>query len=93
LYGSAIFRNDERKKREMINDIEIKLRKTKITDLEYFFIFQVDDEANHLAAFTSKDPKDKKAYLDKYSKFFGRPDEIYANNNCGKQDCRKYLKI
>lgn len=48
---------------------EIVLRKTELSDLEHFFIFQLDQEANHLAAFTAKDPTDKKAYLEKYSKF------------------------
>ena len=51
----------------MINDSEIILRKTEITDLEFFFIFQLDNEANYLA-FTSKDPTDKTAYLQKYTK-------------------------
>jgi [ribosomal protein S5]-alanine N-acetyltransferase len=49
------------------------LRKTEITDLEFFFIFQLDIEANHLAAFTSKDPTDKTAYLQKYTKFLTDP--------------------
>ena len=53
----------------MINDSEIILRKTEITDLEFFFIFQLDNEANYLAAFTSKNPTDKTAYLQKYTKF------------------------
>src|SRR5882762_4188786 len=53
----------------MINDSEIILRKTEIIDLESFYIFQLDNEANYLAAFTSKDPADKTAYLQKYSKF------------------------
>jgi RimJ/RimL family protein N-acetyltransferase len=57
----------------MINDIEIILRKTELTDLESFFIFQLDNEANYLAAFTSKDPTDKTAYLQKYSKFLDDP--------------------
>ena len=52
----------------MINDSDIILRKTEITDLEFFFIFQLDNEANYLAAFTSKDPTDKTAYLQKYTK-------------------------
>lgn len=57
----------------MINDNEIILRKTEIADLEFFFIFQLDDEANYLAAFTSKDPTDKTAYLQKYTKFVSDP--------------------
>lgn len=52
----------------MINSCEIILRKTEITDLEFFFIFQLDNEANYLAAFTSKDPTDKNAFLQKYTK-------------------------
>jgi RimJ/RimL family protein N-acetyltransferase len=54
---------------EMMHNSEIILRTTDITDLNFFFIFQLDPEANHLAAFTSKDPNDKTAYLQKYAKF------------------------
>ena len=57
----------------MINDSEIILRKTKITDLEFFFIFQLDKEANYLAAFTSKDTNDKTAYIEKYTKHLADP--------------------
>lgn len=57
----------------MANDNEIILRKTEITDLETLFIFQLDEEANYLAAFTSKDPADKTAYLQKYAKFLNDP--------------------
>jgi len=57
----------------MINDREIILRKTEVGDLEFFFIFQLDDEANYLAAFTAKDPADKTAYLQKYTKFLDVP--------------------
>ena len=57
----------------MLSDYEIILRKTGITDLEHFYIFQLDKEANHLAAFTSKDPTDKTAYLQKYTKFLTDP--------------------
>jgi [ribosomal protein S5]-alanine N-acetyltransferase len=57
----------------MSNVDEIILRKTEITDLEFFFIFQLDNEANYLAAFTSKDPTDKTAYIQKYSKFLNDP--------------------
>ena len=38
---------------------QIKLRKTEKSDLEFFFQFQLDKEANYLAAFTLKDPTDK----------------------------------
>ena len=57
----------------MINDIDIILRKTELADLVFFFTFQLDEEANHLAAFTAKDPADKTAYLAKYSRFLTDP--------------------
>ena len=57
----------------MINDIEIILRPSEISDLESFFSFQLDHEANYLAAFTSKDPTDKTAYFQKYTKLFNDP--------------------
>jgi [ribosomal protein S5]-alanine N-acetyltransferase len=57
----------------MTSDLQITLRKTEITDLEFLFIFQLDQEANYLAAFTSKDPTNKAAYIEKYSKFLNNP--------------------
>lgn len=57
----------------MVNDHQIILRKTIVADLEHFFIFQLDEEANHLAAFTSKDPTDKPAYLQKYTRHVNDP--------------------
>jgi hypothetical protein len=42
---------------------KVKLRKTEKSDLKLLFQFQLDKEANYLAAFTLKDPTDKKAYL------------------------------
>jgi len=51
----------------------ITLTKTEKDDLEVFFQFQLDKEANYLAAFTSKDPNDKTAYIEKYSKFLNDP--------------------
>ncbi|GAB3588951.1 GNAT family N-acetyltransferase [Hymenobacter daeguensis] len=57
----------------MINDGELLLRRTEAADLEHFFAFQLDQEANHLAAFTAKDPADKTAYLAKYTSFLTDP--------------------
>lgn len=57
----------------MTTDRNIILRKTEANDLDHFFTFQLDREANHLAAFTSKDPTDKAAYLQKYGKFLNDP--------------------
>ena len=57
----------------MENKIEVLLRPTKISDFEYLFVFQLDDEAGYLAAFMPKDPSDKNAYLEKYSKLLTNP--------------------
>lgn len=45
---------------------KIELAKTTAKDLEALFIFQLDEEANYLAAFTSKDPTDKSTYMKKW---------------------------
>jgi RimJ/RimL family protein N-acetyltransferase len=57
----------------MTNDSEIILRPTDVSELERFFTFQLDKEANYLAAFTSKDPADKTAYMEKHIKFLNDP--------------------
>ncbi|RDC65480.1 GNAT family N-acetyltransferase [Adhaeribacter pallidiroseus] len=51
----------------------ITLAKTQEEDLNLFFQFQLDPEANYLAAFTPKDPTDKTAYLAKYLKHIADP--------------------
>jgi len=55
------------------NELEIKLRPTQISDLDYLFEFQLDKEGGFLAAFMPKDPTDKSAYLDKYTKLLNDP--------------------
>ena len=47
--------------------MNITLRKSIPSDLEIFFQNQADEEANHMAAFTAKDPTDKPAYIKKWS--------------------------
>lgn len=47
--------------------MNIKLINTSIADLDTLFLFQLDKEANYLAAFTSKDPSDKQAYITKWT--------------------------
>lgn len=51
----------------------VKLRKTKLDDLPILFTFQLDQEANHLAAFTPKDFTDKAAYLIKHTRLLNDP--------------------
>src|SRR5690242_12888901 len=47
---------------------DIQLRNTTHTDLEYLFLFQLDKEACHLAAFMSKDHDDRDAYMRKFDR-------------------------
>jgi ribosomal-protein-alanine N-acetyltransferase len=51
----------------------ITLIETEKDDLNTFFQFQLDKEANYLAAFTAKDPNDKTAYIEKYATHLADP--------------------
>lgn len=52
---------------------EITLTKTTEEDLHSLFQFQIDAEAIYMAAFTPKDPNDKSAYIEKYTKLINDP--------------------
>jgi RimJ/RimL family protein N-acetyltransferase len=52
---------------------KISLRKTLVTDLNFFFQFQLNEEARYLAAFMPKDSMDREAYLAKHTKFLNDP--------------------
>jgi len=56
-----------RNKIKNIIDSNIELRNTKESDLETLFVFQLDKDANYLAAFTSKDPTNKMEYIEKWT--------------------------
>ena len=55
------------------NNLDIKLRPTEIADLELLFQFQTDKEGGYMAAFMPKDPTDKSAYIDKFTKLLKDP--------------------
>jgi len=57
----------------MITENELILMPTEIADLKHLFQFQLDKEAGYLAAFTPKDPNDKTAYIEKYTKLLTDP--------------------
>ena len=59
------------------NKLGIELRPTKISDLDILFEFQKDKESGYLAAFMPKDPTDKFAYIEKYTKLL---DDSTVNN-------------
>ncbi|MBO9201035.1 MULTISPECIES: GNAT family N-acetyltransferase [Niastella] len=46
----------------------IQLRTTTHSDLEHFFLFQLDEEACHLAAFMPKDHDNKEVFMQKYDR-------------------------
>ena len=48
--------------------MNLTLRPTISSDLEFFFRNQQDETANQMAAFTAKDPNDREAYLKKFEK-------------------------
>jgi ribosomal-protein-alanine N-acetyltransferase len=52
---------------------QITLSKTEPEDLNALFQFQLNEEANYLAAFTSNNPNDKTAYIEKYTKLLTDP--------------------
>jgi ribosomal-protein-alanine N-acetyltransferase len=52
---------------------QLKLRQTEKADLAVLFQFQLEDEANYLAAFTPKNHTDKEAYLEKFARFLQDP--------------------
>ncbi|MBC6113153.1 GNAT family N-acetyltransferase [Pedobacter fastidiosus] len=56
-----------------MNNNSIKLTPTEKDELNIFFQFQLDEEANFLAAFTAKDPHDQIAYVEKYSRHLADP--------------------
>jgi len=48
--------------------MKISIRKSIESDLEVFYQNQADEEANYMAAFTSKNPHDKTAYIEKWTR-------------------------
>ena len=58
--------------------MNINLRKTNSDHLYTLFEFQTDQEANYLAAFTSENPSDKKAYIEKWTKLLSN-EKVNAN--------------
>ncbi len=52
---------------------DLLLTRTETGDLDTLFEFQLDEEANYLAAFTSGDSSDRSAYIEKYSRFLTDP--------------------
>ncbi len=58
---------------ETPEEAEVRLRDILESDLPIFFVQQVDDAANHMAAFTSADPGDEAAFRAHWAKIL--PDD------------------
>ena len=56
---------------------EISLRDVQESDLAVFFEHQLDPEANHMAAFTAKDPSDKGSFIAHWARILN--DETTTN--------------
>jgi [ribosomal protein S5]-alanine N-acetyltransferase len=78
------------------NNNNIILTRTVKDDLERFFQFQLDPEAIYLAAFTPKDPHNRAAYFEKYTKFLGDPtihmQTIHVNDRIVGSIARFYIE-
>lgn len=51
----------------------IELSKTTAEDLQSLFVFQTNETGIAMAAFTSKDPHDKAAYIEKWTRLVANP--------------------
>lgn len=53
--------------------MKLSLKKTKEENLKTLFFYQTDDESSQMAAFTSEDPNDEKAYREKWTRIINNP--------------------
>lgn len=49
----------------------VVLREVQAEDLPLFFTFQLDSDANHMAAFTARDPTDRQAFMAHWATILG----------------------
>ncbi len=72
----------------MQNSLSIRnllLRDVVEDDLSSFFEFQLDPGANHMAAFTARDPTDREASTAHWNKILAEPTNIIRTIVCGGQ--------
>lgn len=55
---------------------DLQLREVVEDDLPIFFEYQLDEEANHMAAFTAKDPTDREAFMAHWHRILRDEDTI-----------------
>ena len=61
---------------------DLRLRDVIEDDLPSFFEFQLDQEANHMAAFTARDPTDRQAFTAHWRKILADPTTINRTIVC-----------
>jgi len=64
---------------------ELLLRDVVEDDLSWFFEFQLDPGANHMAAFTARDPTDREAFTAHWNKILAEPTNIIRTIVCDGQ--------
>ena len=64
---------------------DVRLREVTADDLPIFFEQQLDPEANHMAAFTPKDPTDRAAYMARWTRNLGDARNINRTILCDGQ--------
>jgi RimJ/RimL family protein N-acetyltransferase len=64
---------------------DLSLRDVVEDDLPLFFDFQLDPDANHMAAFTARDPTDREAFIAHWNRILAEPTTINQTIVCGGQ--------
>ncbi|GIN85795.1 N-acetyltransferase [Heyndrickxia sporothermodurans] len=59
-----------------MNKRGVELREVLLSDIQYFFEYQQDSDANFMAAFTAKDPYDKPAFINHWMMILTNSDII-----------------
>ena len=71
--------------RDSLSVRDLHLRDVVEDDLSLFFDFQLDPVANHMAAFTARDPTDREAFATHWHKIMAEPTNIIRTIVCDGQ--------
>jgi RimJ/RimL family protein N-acetyltransferase len=66
----------------MVEPHVVTLRATRAGDLDELFRIQLDPEANRVAAFTARDPSDRTAFDEHWTRLLGRDDADTRTVRC-----------
>src|ERR1700730_12186310 len=68
-----------------LGSYDLRLRDVEVDDLPIFFEHQRDPDANHMAAFTSKDPTNRDAFLAHWARIIGDETILIQTILCNEQ--------